>query len=78
MKSLGKIVWSGFFLACLAGMAAGCGQRGPLYLPDSPAARQRATLPQVLLPTRPASPASAASAPALPALPAAPATSPTP
>ena len=29
---------------------AGCGQRGPLYLPTDPAAANRATLPQVLLP----------------------------
>ena len=30
---------------------AGCGQRGPLYLPTDPAAAHRATLPQVLLPS---------------------------
>ncbi len=44
---------------------AGCGQKGGLYLPTEPAARDRATLPQVLLPatsaapTAPATPASA-------------------
>ncbi|MFC2590133.1 MAG: lipoprotein [Ottowia sp.] len=42
------------FAACaavgLAGALAGCGQRGPLYLPDTPAARQRATLPETLWP----------------------------
>jgi len=48
--------------ACVAVLAA-CGQRGPLYLPTDPAAAQRASLPQTLLPgiaAPPASPASAA------------------
>lgn len=38
----------------LAGSAAafvGCGQRGPLYLPSTPEAQQRATLPETLNPT---------------------------
>jgi predicted small lipoprotein YifL len=35
--------------AALASLAA-CGQRGPLYLPTEPAARDRATLPQTLKP----------------------------
>ncbi|HYF17056.1 MAG TPA: lipoprotein [Ramlibacter sp.] len=47
---------------CLLGVAAvlaGCGQRGPLYLPTDPAAAERATLPQVLspVPTSPRTPA---------------------
>jgi len=29
---------------------AGCGQRGPLYLPGAPEARHRATLPETLSP----------------------------
>jgi len=33
-----------------AGALCGCGQRGPLYLPQDPAAAQRATLPQVMTP----------------------------
>lgn len=37
----------------LAGALTGCGQSGPLYLPTDPAAQQRATLPQVLLPELP-------------------------
>lgn len=37
-------------LAALGVGLAGCGQRGPLYLPTDPAAAHRATLPQVLLP----------------------------
>jgi hypothetical protein len=36
-------------MALLATLA-GCGQRGPLYLPTEPAAANRATLPQVLVP----------------------------
>jgi len=35
--------------ACVAALAA-CGQRGPLFLPKEPAAAQRATLPQTLIP----------------------------
>ncbi|WP_414708515.1 LPS translocon maturation chaperone LptM [Ramlibacter sp.] len=31
-------------------MLAGCGQRGPLYLPTEPAAADRATLPETLRP----------------------------
>ena len=64
------------FAACaavgLAGALAGCGQRGPLYLPDTPAARQRATLPETLWPAgheaaEPAAESAAESArPALP------------
>lgn len=38
---------------------AGCGQRGPLYLPTEPAAANRATLPQVLIPGTPTAPAPA-------------------
>ncbi|WP_333909025.1 LPS translocon maturation chaperone LptM [Xenophilus arseniciresistens] len=36
-------------LAALVSVSA-CGQRGPLYLPTDPAAAQRATLPQTVLP----------------------------
>ena len=36
-------------LAALVSLAA-CGQRGPLYLPTDPAASQRATLPQTVIP----------------------------
>ncbi|MDR2154737.1 MAG: lipoprotein [Burkholderiaceae bacterium] len=35
-------------LALVAAALSACGQRGPLYLPDAPAARQRATLPQTV------------------------------
>jgi len=37
------------------GLLAGCGQKGPLFLPTEPAAAQRATLPQTLSPARAAS-----------------------
>jgi len=37
----------------LLAAAAACGQRGPLYLPTEPAAANRATLPQVLVPALP-------------------------
>ncbi|MBS0427922.1 MAG: lipoprotein [Proteobacteria bacterium] len=42
----------GLGVACLAGLMslAACGQRGPLYLPTEPAAAQRATLPQIVVP----------------------------
>ncbi|MDN4588940.1 hypothetical protein DBA29_10585 [Xenophilus aerolatus] len=42
----------GLGVACLAGLLslAACGQRGPLYLPTEPAAAQRATLPQIVVP----------------------------
>ncbi len=33
----------------LVNALAGCGQKGPLYLPDTPAAAQRATLPQTMI-----------------------------
>lgn len=35
----------------LAGALAGCGQKGPLYLPTDPAAANRATLPETLAPS---------------------------
>lgn len=38
------------FLATCTLTLAGCGQRGPLYIPNTPAAQQRATLPQILIP----------------------------
>jgi predicted small lipoprotein YifL len=42
--------------ASVVGALAGCGQRGPLYLPTGEAAASRATLPQILMPAvRPAS-----------------------
>lgn len=42
----------------MVAVLTGCGQRGPLFLPTGPAAADRATLPQVLVPT-PTAPAEA-------------------
>ncbi|MDO5691675.1 MAG: lipoprotein [Pseudomonadota bacterium] len=61
----------------LAATLGGCGQKGPLYIPDTPAAAQRATLPQTVwggtraTPAAPAasSPTQAMPPPALPNLP---------
>jgi predicted small lipoprotein YifL len=59
-------------VVCNLALLTGCGQKGGLYLPTDPAARNRATLPQTVLPipsssnagtatiTLPAAPASAA------------------
>jgi len=54
----------------LAGVVtlAACGQKGPLFIPHTPASQQRATLPQTVFGGAHA-PASAASAPATPAPP---------
>jgi predicted small lipoprotein YifL len=41
------ILVTGLTLVAAAALSA-CGQRGPLYLPDTPAARQRATLPRTV------------------------------
>lgn len=41
--------------AIVVGVLAGCGQKGPLFLPTEAAAAQRATLPQTLSPARAAS-----------------------
>lgn len=59
-----QILASAFALAAGTVVLSGCGQKGPLYLPTEPAAAQRATLPQTLIPGVGASaPAPAASAP---------------
>ncbi|HYP72337.1 MAG TPA: lipoprotein [Variovorax sp.] len=50
MLNARQILVSAIGLAMLGVGLAGCGQRGPLYLPTDPAAANRATLPQVLLP----------------------------
>lgn len=51
--------------AVVVGVLAGCGQKGPLFLPTGAAAAQRATLPETLSPARAASaPASGTATPA--------------
>ena len=42
-----RIPFSVPVLALVAALGA-CGQKGPLHLPDTPAAAQRATLPQTI------------------------------
>ena len=66
----GRTVLMVCIVAAAGGLAA-CGQRGALYLPNDPAAAQRATLPQLLTPGDSSSsnqaapkPAAASSAPA--------------
>lgn len=60
-----SILVTGAALALLAGLA-GCGQKGPLYIPQTPAAAQRATLPQTVWGGGTAAPSVAASAPITP------------
>ncbi len=61
------ILATGLALAGATVLSA-CGQKGPLYIPDTPAAQQRATLPQTVFggARAPMPPASAASAPPRP------------
>ncbi|MDM0038209.1 lipoprotein [Variovorax sp. J22G21] len=61
MLKVHQILVSALGLAALGVGLAGCGQRGPLYLPTEPAAANRATLPDLI---RPGSPAPAETAPA--------------
>lgn len=49
-----------------AALLAGCGQKGPLFLPTGEAAAGRATLPQTLSPAAAVAPAAGASAPGAP------------
>ncbi|WP_280187492.1 LPS translocon maturation chaperone LptM [Delftia sp. PS-11] len=55
LKASQILVRSLSLAACAASLAA-CGQKGPLFLPNAPAASARATLPQVLGISSPASP----------------------
>ncbi|MFL6692841.1 MAG: LPS translocon maturation chaperone LptM [Ramlibacter sp.] len=55
MSRLRPILCSGASARVLAGAMvvaglAACGQRGPLFLPNDPAAAGRPTLPQILIP----------------------------
>ncbi len=55
MLNVNQILVSAIGLAALGVGLAGCGQRGPLYLPTDPAAASRATLPELMLPIGPRS-----------------------
>ncbi|MBP9148193.1 MAG: lipoprotein [Rhodoferax sp.] len=57
MLNLWQILVRTLVLGVGTAALAGCGQTGDLYLPTDPAAAQRASLPQTLLPAQ--SPASA-------------------
>ena len=74
-----RILATAFALFVFTGMLAGCGQKGPLFIPATSSAAERATLPQTVFgppaqrASTPAAPASAPRAnqtpPALPNLP---------
>lgn len=74
MLNVRQILVSAVGLALVGVGLTACGQKGGLYLPTDPVAKDRATLPGLLLPTPPASaatdspavppPAAASSAPA--------------
>ena len=50
MQRISQIVCKAIVLAGGAAVLVACGQRGPLYLPQDPAAANRATLPETLDP----------------------------
>ncbi len=51
---LGQILFKRLVLAvCVVTACAACGQKGALYLPNEPEARDRASLPEVLMPNWP-------------------------
>ena len=70
MLNVRQILVSAIGLCALGVGLAGCGQKGPLYLPTDPAAANRATLPSLLTPSLSGNvenapiPAAASSAPA--------------
>lgn len=64
MLKVRQILVSALGLCAFGVGLAGCGQRGPLYLPTEPAAANRATLPETLLPGSRAPRGNAAPAPA--------------
>jgi predicted small lipoprotein YifL len=50
MLNVRQILVNAIGLAIVGVALAGCGQKGPLYLPTDPAAKNRATLPGLLIP----------------------------
>lgn len=52
MSNVRQILVSAVGLALVGVGLSACGQKGPLYLPTDPAAKDRATLPQILVPGR--------------------------
>ena len=55
MPQLARILTTAFALPLIVGMLAACGQKGPLFIPDTAPAAGRATLPQTVFgqPERP-------------------------
>jgi predicted small lipoprotein YifL len=62
MSNVRQILVSAIGLALVGVGLTACGQKGPLYIPTEPAAKDRATLPQVLTPSRSSNGAAPASA----------------
>lgn len=61
-----RILATALALLVFAGMLAGCGQKGPLFIPSTSSAAERATLPQTIFgqpAQRANAPATSASAP---------------
>ncbi|WP_086920992.1 LPS translocon maturation chaperone LptM [Variovorax sp. JS1663] len=50
MSNVRQILVSAIGLVLVGVALGGCGQKGALYLPTEPAAKDRATLPELLLP----------------------------
>jgi len=48
---------------CLAGLVVGCGQKGPLMLPDSPKHKKTVSSPRTPTPPAPTAPAPTSPAP---------------
>lgn len=64
MLNVRQILVSALGLVLVGVGLTACGQRGALVLPSDPAAKDRTTLPGLLLPTPPASASKDAAAPA--------------
>jgi len=63
MLKVRQILVSALGLALIGVGLTACGQRGALYLPTDPVAKDRTTLPGLLLPTPPATTSQDAAAP---------------
>jgi predicted small lipoprotein YifL len=53
MLNVRQILVSAIGLSIVGVTLSGCGQKGALYLPTDPAAKDRATLPGLLIPESP-------------------------
>jgi len=66
MLRIARILVIGQVLAASGAMLIGCGQKGPLVLPQTPESQGRATLPQALNPWHKPPAAAQGAAPASP------------